>query len=44
MHVTYAFVYYFLIIMLVLTFGLVLFAIRSLRKNFFAFADNHKLS
>ena len=44
MHVTYAFVYYFLIMMVLLSIGLVVFAVRAIRKNFFAFVDKHKLS
>ena len=43
MHVTFAFVYYFLIVTVVLTLLLALFAIKSVRKVFFEFASSKKL-
>lgn len=43
MHVTFAFVYYFLIFTIALTLFLGLFAIQSVRKAFFQFASSKKL-
>lgn len=44
MHVTYAFVYYFSIFIMMLTAGLSIFVVRKIRKSFFAFANRNNLS
>jgi len=43
MHVTYGFVYYFAILMVILTVGLVIFFFRKARKIVFDFLDNSKI-
>jgi hypothetical protein len=44
MHVTYAFVYYFLLIVMFKTFMTVLFCIPQVRRFFFSFVTKHKLA
>lgn len=44
MHVTYASVYYFSILIMMLTAGLCVFAVRKIRRVFFNFTNKHNLS
>ena len=43
MHITYALVYYFSIIIVIKTALLLVFAVKSIRKKFFSFVTRNKL-
>ena len=43
MHITYALVYYFSIIIMIKTVLLFVFAVKSIRKKFFSFVTKNKL-